>query len=214
MGVSSPCSLMPVLPPLALWCPAMTAAWARRAAAVSPPPASLLPGSRVSSRARLCWPLVPGSGFLLQLPAALTAPRLEAASSSMEAGSLAQPAPKQPKVMGTGRCCGAGPRPRAPGKGVPLSWLLWLWCPGLGSQEKQNLGLDTALSVVNSMCREPNSFQSRPGVPSFSQPLTGFLWGSHSTGMLAASISSPAPLSVGRSPPFQGGWRQTAHWQV
>lgn len=100
LGVSSPCSLMPVWPPLALWCPAMTAVWAGRAAAVSPPPASLLPGSRVSSRARLCRPLDPGSGFLLQLPAALTAPRLETASSSMEAGSLAQPAPKQPKVMG------------------------------------------------------------------------------------------------------------------
>lgn len=175
LGVSSPCSLMPVWPPLALWCLAMTAAWAGRAAAVSPHPASLLPGSRVSSRARLCRPLAPGSGFLLQLPAALTAPRLEAASSSMEAGSLAQPAPKQPKVMGlagaVGQDLGSGQLERESLNPGCCCDSARVW-----DLKRQNLGLDSAMGavpVVNCVCWEPNSFQSHPGVPSFSRSLTG-----------------------------------------
>lgn len=181
----------------------MTAAWARRAAAVSPPPASLLSGSRVSSRARLCRPLVPGSCFLLRLPAALTAPCLGAASSSMEAGS-GTACPETAQVMGAGRCCVAGPRPRAAGKGVPRSWLLLWCCPDLRSQQTQNLGLDAAIGavpVVNRICWELNSFQSHPGVvPSVSQPLTGLRGDPAPMACLQPPCGAQLPCLLGRAP--------------
>lgn len=73
----APCPALRCLlcPPPCPAVPGSARSMGRGAAAVSPPPASPLPGSRVSSRARLCRPLAPGSCFLLQLPAAFAAPQ-------------------------------------------------------------------------------------------------------------------------------------------
>lgn len=112
LGGSSPrpCSPVPALPPprLAPQCPALPGAWAGGAAAVSPPPASPLPGSRVSSRAGLCWLLAPGSCFLLQLPAALAAPKPGSWLSGTACPKPAQGEPSWQAIRGKTWARGSG----------------------------------------------------------------------------------------------------------
>lgn len=61
--------------PLCSTVPGSAGTMGKGAAAVLPPPACPLSGSRVSSRAGFCRPLALGSYFFLQLPAALAAPQ-------------------------------------------------------------------------------------------------------------------------------------------